>query len=182
MKAVQWTAHEFCRPGDVVHLVHVSRILSPHTTIQHSYVGSSYEVPDTRPVDEQQHADTVKEVIKSRFTSELDRNNIPYAIEMFLDTDNAPASAVCATLFKVADQVKAALIVMACHNKAYGWDTVRLGSVADFATSNSKLPVMLIRDYKMPLVIGASSTQGTADTSPEPAAAADSAAGATDAA
>jgi hypothetical protein len=35
LKATQWAAHEFCRPGDIVHLVHVSRILSPQTTIQH---------------------------------------------------------------------------------------------------------------------------------------------------
>ncbi len=30
---------------------------------------------------------------------------MPHALHIFLDTDNAPASAICASIFKVADQV-----------------------------------------------------------------------------
>lgn len=33
------------------------------------------------------------------------------------------------------------MIIMACHNKAYTWDALLLGSVADYATHNSTLPV-----------------------------------------
>jgi len=160
MKAAQWAAWEFCRPGDVVHLVHVSRVQSPQTTIQHSYAGASYQVPDPRPLDETQHVHDVKEIIRSRFTHEFERHSIPCAIEIWLDTDNAPASAVCETIFKFADQVDAVVIVMACHNKGYGWDTFFLGSVADFATHNCARPVMLIRDFKLPLVIGATADHG----------------------
>lgn len=32
---LHWVCREFVRPGDVVHLVHVARIMSPTLTIQH---------------------------------------------------------------------------------------------------------------------------------------------------
>lgn len=35
-KCLQWTAFELARPGDLVHIVHVARCLSPQTTIQHA--------------------------------------------------------------------------------------------------------------------------------------------------
>lgn len=44
-------------------------------------------------------------------------------------------------LWQVAEEFNAAVIIMACHNKAYTWDALLLGSVADYATHNSKLPV-----------------------------------------
>lgn len=34
--AVLWALHEFYRPGDTVHLVHVVRMLNPNYSIQHS--------------------------------------------------------------------------------------------------------------------------------------------------
>mmetsp|Transcript_14905 Transcript_14905/g.32317 ORF Transcript_14905/g.32317 Transcript_14905/m.32317 type:complete len:200 (+) Transcript_14905:76-675(+) len=161
LKALQWTAFEFVRRGDIVHLIHVARVMSPQYTIQHSYPGASYTIPDPNALDENQYVEHVRDIIKSRFTSILDSRKIQHSLHLFLDTDNAPASAVCASIFKVAEDINACMLVMACHNKAYGWDTMFLGSVADYATQNSKLPVMIIRDYKPPLVISVSSTPKT---------------------
>ena len=42
LKAVQYTAYEFCKPGDVVHLVHVAKVLSPQYTIQHVRPGMQH--------------------------------------------------------------------------------------------------------------------------------------------
>jgi hypothetical protein len=35
LKAVQYSAYELCRPGDIVQLVHVAKVLSPNCSIQH---------------------------------------------------------------------------------------------------------------------------------------------------
>ena len=65
------------------------------------------------------HANSIllTHVTLRRFTNELDARKIPHSLSLFLDTDNAPASAVCASIFKVAEESEVCIIVMACHNK-----------------------------------------------------------------
>lgn len=60
-----------------------------------------------------------------RFTTELDSRKIPHTLHLFLDTVNAPASAVCATIFKAS--------------KGLGYATTCLGMLGAAQAANSKL-------------------------------------------
>ncbi|KXZ51197.1 hypothetical protein GPECTOR_13g684 [Gonium pectorale] len=156
--------HEFYRRGDVIHLVHVARILAPQLTIHHQY-HATYDVPDPKPpMDERAYLENLKEQIKEKFTRPMDSLGIPHNLHLFVDTDNAPASAVCATVFKVADELDATIVVMAAHSKGQegGHDPwgAYLGSVADYATRNCARPVMVVRQYSAPLVLHVSRSKG----------------------
>ncbi|KAG2439856.1 hypothetical protein HYH02_010488 [Chlamydomonas schloesseri] len=158
LAAVNYAIHELYRKGDQFHLVHVARILSPSITIHHQY-HATYNVPDLGPgIDERAFVERLKEEIKDKFTNPMDAMGIPHNLHLFLDTDNAPASAVCETLFKVADRVDAAMIVLAAHGKDEEGSRdpllgLYLGSVADYATRNSARPVLVVRSYTAPLVM-----------------------------
>lgn len=148
--AVLWATHEFYRPGDTVHLVHVVRMLNPNYSIQHSYGQSSYSIPDLGPaVDERAYLEDVKEQIKRRFTDAMDACGIAHSLHLFVDSQDAPASAVCSVLFSVVKEVSAALTVIAAHNKASdsGWDLFFLGSVAEYAMANTREPLVVVRGY-----------------------------------
>ncbi|KAG2498461.1 hypothetical protein HYH03_003715 [Edaphochlamys debaryana] len=157
--------HEFYRHGDTFHLVHVARIIAPQLTIHHQY-HASYSIPDPKPpMDERAYVDNLREEIREKFQQPLDAAGIPSTVHLFVDTDNAPASAVCETLFKVAEQVNAAIIILAAHSKVEEgaqdpWGTY-LGSVAEYATrANQSRPVMVIRHYSPPLVMHVSRSHG----------------------
>ncbi|GLC37171.1 hypothetical protein PLESTB_000987600 [Pleodorina starrii] len=165
--AAQWAMHEFYRKGDTFHLVHVARILAPQLTIHHQY-HATYDVPDTKPpIDERAFIERLKEDIREKITRPMDAHGMPHNLHLFLDTDNAPASAVCDIIFKVAEQVDATILVLAAHGKGEEggrdpWGTY-LGSVADYATRNTQRPVLVVRSYTPPLVVAASrSNRGTA--------------------
>ncbi|GFR43064.1 hypothetical protein Agub_g4071, partial [Astrephomene gubernaculifera] len=164
VNAAQWAMHEFYRKGDTFHLVHVARILAPQLTIHHQY-HATYNVPDPRPpMDERAFVERLKEDIREKFTRPMDGYGMPHNLHLFLDTDNAPASAVCTTVFKVAEQVDAAVVVLAAHGRGQegGHDPwgAYLGSVADYATRNSKRPVLVVRNYTPPLVLHVSRSRG----------------------
>ncbi|GFH26687.1 Usp domain-containing protein [Haematococcus lacustris] len=115
-------------------LVHVCRYLQPQMTINHSYPGATFDIPNLSDLNEKRHAEEVKAV--------------PASLHLYLDTDNAPASAICSTLMRVADECSAAMVVVACHDKAYGaWDTLMLGSVAEQLQRTCKRPLAIIGDY-----------------------------------
>ncbi|KAG2443942.1 hypothetical protein HXX76_002281 [Chlamydomonas incerta] len=158
ISAVNYAIHELYRKGDQFHLVHVARILSPSITIHHQY-HATYNVPELGPgIDERAFLERLKEEIKDKLTNPMDALGIPHNLHLFLDTDNAPASAVCETVFKVAEQVDAAMIVLAAHGKGEEGSRdpllgMYLGSVADFATRNSARPVLVVRHYTPPLVM-----------------------------
>ncbi|PNW73592.1 hypothetical protein CHLRE_13g565250v5 [Chlamydomonas reinhardtii] len=158
LAAVNYAIHELYRKGDQFHLVHVARILSPSITIHHQY-HATYNVPELGPgIDQRAFLERLKEEIKDKFTNPMDALGIPHNLHLFLDTDNAPASAVCETVFKVADQVDAAMVVLAAHGKGEEGSRdpllgLYLGSVADFATRNSARPVLVVRSYAAPLVM-----------------------------
>jgi hypothetical protein len=50
----------------------------------------------------------------------LDALKIPHELHLYLDTDNAPASAIGETIQRVASDAKATIIVVAAHNKVRG--------------------------------------------------------------
>ncbi|GIL56848.1 hypothetical protein Vafri_12140 [Volvox africanus] len=164
VSAAQWAMHEFYRKGDTFHLVHVARILAPQLTIHHQY-HATYDVPDPKPpIDERAFLERLKEDIREKITRPMDSLGMPHNLHLFLDTDNAPASAVCTTIFKVAEQVDAAILVVAAHGKGHegGRDPwgAYLGSVADYTMNNTKRPVMVVRSYTPPLVLHMSRSAG----------------------
>lgn len=164
--AAQWVIHEYARKGDTLHLVHVARILAPQLTIHHQY-HATYDVPDPKPrIDENAFLDKLREAIKKKFQEPIEAAGLSHALHLFLDTDNAPASAVCDSMFKVAEQIDANLLVLAAHGKDYEggrdpWGHY-LGSVADHAAKNSKRPIVVIRDYRPPLVLPAHKSHSAA--------------------
>ncbi|KAL6753663.1 hypothetical protein V8C86DRAFT_2723506 [Haematococcus lacustris] len=148
LRAVLWAAHELYREGDMLHLVHVCRYLQPQMTINHSYPGATFDIPNLSDLNEKRHAEEVKAVIQARLLGPLEALKVPASLHLYLDTDNAPASAICSTLMRVADECNAAMVVVACHDKAYGaWDTLMLGSVAEQLQRTCKRPLAIIGDY-----------------------------------
>ncbi len=53
-----------------------------------------------------------------RFIAPLDVAKVPHELHLYLDTNNAPASAIGETIRRVAEDTKAAVVVIAAHNKA----------------------------------------------------------------
>lgn len=100
--AAHWATCHLHRPGDVFHLVHVSRCVTPPTSIQHSAAGTSYDVPDPSPLNEQRHVAAVKGFIKERITRGMDAAAIPHNLHFFLELEDAPAREVVKTVVKVA--------------------------------------------------------------------------------
>lgn len=175
--AVQWAVDEFCRAADTLHLVHVARIMSPQYTIQHGYSGSSYSIPDVGPpIDERAYVEHVKEQFKARFTSRMDARGMAHQLHLYVDSKEAPASDVGAIIFKVAAETAACLVVLAAHNKAkeIGWDSLFIGSVAEYAVKNAKVPVMVVRNYgdaSQAAAVAAAEVAGQASGGPAAAAA-----------
>mmetsp|Transcript_1765 Transcript_1765/g.4453 ORF Transcript_1765/g.4453 Transcript_1765/m.4453 type:complete len:181 (+) Transcript_1765:100-642(+) len=146
-RATKYYADELSKPGDVVHLVHISRCLEPQVSVQHSYPGASYNVPELHRFDERQHSEHIQGVIKSRFLPCLEGLGIQHILHLYFDTDNSPGTAIAAILNRVAEEVKASLMVMAAHNKAYGLTEFLIGSVAEECTQHSKFPVVVVRNW-----------------------------------
>jgi nucleotide-binding universal stress UspA family protein len=68
LRALKWAATEILRPGDVVHVVHVAKILSPQCVIQHSQPGTSFTVPTTSS-DDEATLHTIRQELKTRFAA-----------------------------------------------------------------------------------------------------------------
>ncbi|EFJ41147.1 hypothetical protein VOLCADRAFT_98928 [Volvox carteri f. nagariensis] len=93
---------------------------APQLTIHHQY-HATYDVPDPKPpIDEKAFLERLKEDIREKYgriTRPMDAYGMPHNLHLYLDTDNAPASAVCNIMFKVADEVDAVVLVLAAHGK-----------------------------------------------------------------
>lgn len=146
--AMNWAVHEFYKPGDSIHIVHVAKLINPECTIQHGFPGASYVVPDGQNQDKEL-VDKVRAFLHQKFEEPLQSLNIPSTTHLYLDTNNAPASAIATTVDKVATEIEAILVVLAAHDKEPSFESFMIGSVADYCVRNYSRPTMIVRKYKI---------------------------------
>jgi nucleotide-binding universal stress UspA family protein len=84
-----------------------------------------------------------------RYLTTLDARHIVHTLHLYMDTDNAPASAIGDTIIKIAEEASAELLVVASHNKIASWEELFVGSVADYCFNNCKRPLAIVRNYSV---------------------------------
>ncbi|KAK9814817.1 hypothetical protein WJX72_011979 [[Myrmecia] bisecta] len=144
LRALDWATSQLFKPGDNCHIAHVIKSHSPQTEVFHGIPGTAYKFPDPAPLNERQEITMAKQFLKDRVTTPLDAQGIPNHIHLFVEEHSAPASAIGELLIKVADEVKADVVVLGTNDKttAERW---MMGSVADYCSNNMKHPLVLVR-------------------------------------
>lgn len=145
--ALQWTARELYRPGDVLHVLHCI----PHLAVP----GGMYAVPDGRLAmvnvdallanDEQfmlAESQAVQGMCARAFPPE---EEIAHAVDIVREDPlgSGDKGRVAEAICRKADDLQAAVVVIASHQKSSLSEFV-LGSVAAHCTTHSSRPVLVL--------------------------------------
>eukprot|EP00877_Chromochloris_zofingiensis_P000985 jgi/Chrzof1/10888/Cz05g16010.t1 len=151
VQALQYAVHEIYRPGDVLHLLHVAPVLSPQYTIGHVAPQTTFDVPDPAgELDTERLQGSIKEYLRTQFVQYAEQRQIATCIHLYLETDNAPASAVGTIALRVAAEVGACLLIVCRPPEPEKGLLSKLTSgvnLMDYLNSESLIPVLTVGDY-----------------------------------
>lgn len=137
-RAFQWTLDNLYRDGDEIHLFNV--IPPGQYVVLSTDLGMEEVVEDDKETQERVEA-KARQLLQENFVPTLESKGIPYQIELVkFSTDNdSIGSIIC----KRADQLNAAAVVMAKHNRGPIKEFF-LGSVSNFCTHHCNSPVLVL--------------------------------------
>lgn len=138
-RLVQWTIDQMYREGDELHLFHV--IPPGQYVVLSTDLGLEEIVEDDENTQRrvEQHA---RAFIQERFVTRLEAAKVPYQVELVkFSTDNDSIGAI---VCKRAEQLQAAAVVMAKHNKGAIKEFL-VGSVCNYCTHHAKVPVLVMQ-------------------------------------
>lgn len=146
LEALQYAAHELYREGDIFHLLHVVRCLPEHVDTLHSVPGTSYSVPDAPHETEDTYIALARQYMKTHYYPALDALNIPHNLQLYMETEKAPSSAIANIIFRVAAELDSCAIVMPTHPRQDP-QGVGLASLAEYCARHSAKPLFIVPEY-----------------------------------
>jgi len=137
-KACNWALENFYREGDVLHLFHV---IPPGQYVVLSTDLGVEEVVEDDPETQRKVEDHARQHLTTKYVPVLEEKKVTYQIEIvrFATDNDSIGSIVC----KRAEQLNAAAVVMAKHNKG-SIQEFFVGSVCNYCTHHCKTPVLIM--------------------------------------
>ncbi|PNH03550.1 hypothetical protein TSOC_010373 [Tetrabaena socialis] len=139
-KALDWAIENIYRAGDELHLFHV---IPPGQYVVLSTDMGFEEVVEDSEASQKRVEDHARNLLTEKFVPKLKAKDIAYQVELVrFATDNESIGAV---ICKRAEQLQAACVVMAKHNKG-AIKEFFVGSVCNYCTHHCKQPVMVMHN------------------------------------
>ncbi|KAG2438368.1 hypothetical protein HYH02_010823 [Chlamydomonas schloesseri] len=138
LKALDWALENVYRAGDEFHLFHV---IPPGQYVVLSTDLGIEEVIEDDESTRKRVEDHARSILVDKFVPKLKAKDVPYQVELVrFATDNESIGAV---ICKRAEQLQAAAVVMAKHNKG-AIKEFFVGSVCNYCTHHCKSPVLVM--------------------------------------
>lgn len=139
LRACRWVAEELYRPGDLLHLLHVTPCRPPRTVYGVGGVAAHY-VPAAEQPTAGSDADPG---IDAQLVADLGAAGIGYQLHVVRSPIEGTADEIGAVVCQAAEDVGAAAVVVGSHTRG-GVAEYLLGSVAMYVTHNCPRPVAVL--------------------------------------
>ncbi|BDA43420.1 hypothetical protein COCOBI_04-4320 [Coccomyxa sp. Obi] len=140
-KILRW-ARQYHKPGDVLHIAHVAKVVGHKDEIFHGPVGTSIDFHEKSLDEVKTDIEGTKAWFRDRIKELADLQDVECIPYLYVEDTSATSAALAKIIGDLADKVHADCIVAAKSNKT-AWEKFTVGSTARALLGSSHTVVLV---------------------------------------